>query len=781
LALARKPLSAADQAKVKQSLDTATSFASGIDAVVTGVNDAKEILGWLGMMKSVSVEDVLAEVDRVATYQDQQAKRTDITTSDTDNLAASNHILDLYNVINNGTFDPKSDYVVGLLGEIEDASLNAIDEALAPQGQCTDLAIFNLLSTRTSGLVSYYDWRIGLTQAARTISTRLAAMAIETQYNPIYKPNPGASFTPNYLTEITAMWQCLEKHLNLIHPPKPFRYCYPIVTCGQAGCGCHDFQCQDPRAYVQWPTQTATSFPLCNDMYEGTVINGEVPSYAAMSSYDEVEAMAESAIDHDGLPTFALQRMITALKMITNGPPDLAATNHQIPFAASPDLCLSLNATQTTNVVLEKCSSGSSNLNWSYNRSTGRIKNQNTGLCVSASAAPGVSTDTALGMVTCTDADPGSPSVSSDEMQIWNRNPDTGVIKNPLGSVLRVSDTTSPVISVWANLPEDDKWRLDQQIWTNGLSSPYSSSACTGAICVQPVLDAWHQGPIGTTGQVYPQDFSIFTYLEADNLWDVTGPVATHGGGPYDHGDHSAYELGSPYDFDYGYDWPSGGISAQNFSFNGQAKKPIGLIDGIGTLYLTNGTIVGAAYTGPYRSGSIPSTVSQQVVKTQTDTDPINFEIAFSKLRKMSSALKNYTPNGKVTTANGNMTLSYTGNADPVVFSVNGADFSNIYSITFNVPFGRTILTNVSGTSFSIKYAGISGPVAPSNMLWNLPDTLYFETDSVTLPGSILAPQATALLNQGALNGTLVAWAVTAPSFEFHWYPFKNNKIVVPQ
>jgi choice-of-anchor A domain-containing protein len=66
-------------------------------------------------------------------------------------------------------------------------------------------------------------------------------------------------------------------------------------------------------------------------------------------------------------------------------------------------------------------------------------------------------------------------------------------------------------------------------------------------------------------------------------------------------------------------------------------------------------------------------------------------------------------------------------------------------------------------------------------MLWNLPDTLYFETDSVAVPGSILAPQATAQLNQGALNGTLVAWAVTAPSFEFHWYPFKDNKIVVPR
>jgi choice-of-anchor A domain-containing protein len=146
----------------------------------------------------------------------------------------------------------------------------------------------------------------------------------------------------------------------------------------------------------------------------------------------------------------------------------------------------------------------------------------------------------------------------------------------------------------------------------------------------------------------------------------------------------------------------------------------------------------------------------------------------------MSAALKKYKANGTVTVAWGNITLSYKGSADPVVFSVNGTDLTNTTSITFDVPFGRLILINVSGTSFSIKYAGFSNPhgMVPNNMLWNLPDTLYFETDSVTVPGSILAPWATALLQNGALNGTLVAWALTAPSFEFHWYPFTNSALL---
>jgi choice-of-anchor A domain-containing protein len=147
----------------------------------------------------------------------------------------------------------------------------------------------------------------------------------------------------------------------------------------------------------------------------------------------------------------------------------------------------------------------------------------------------------------------------------------------------------------------------------------------------------------------------------------------------------------------------------------------------------------------------------------------------------MFAALRNYTANGKVAMIYGNMTLSYTGNADPVVFSVKGTDLSNTFSITFNVPSGRTVLVNVSGTPVFIKYAGIScqNGCDATKMLWNLPDAVYLETHSLTVPGSILAPQATAQLNQGALNGTLAAWAVTAPSFEFHWYPFNNNAIVV--
>ena len=70
--------------------------------------------------------------------------------------------------------------------------------------------------------------------------------------------------------------------------------------------------------------------------------------------------------------------------------------------------------------------------------------------------------------------------------------------------------------------------------------------------------------------------------------------------------------------------------------------------------------------------------------------------------------------------------------------------------------------------------------VYSTNVLWNLYEALYFKTDSIALPGSVLAPLAAAEVKNGAINGTMVAWSVSAPSGEFHWAPFHNNAMVGP-
>jgi choice-of-anchor A domain-containing protein len=158
--------------------------------------------------------------------------------------------------------------------------------------------------------------------------------------------------------------------------------------------------------------------------------------------------------------------------------------------------------------------------------------------------------------------------------------------------------------------------------------------------------------------------------------------------------------------------------------------------------------------------------------------------MAIEKLQGMSTALSKYAKSGTVTCyQNGpsycNFIMSYTGNANPVVFAVTGADLAKASSIQFNVPAGRTVLINVSGTSVKIQNAGFKfGNIQGSSTLWNLYEALYFETDSVTVPGSVLAPLATTMLRYGAMNGTLVAWSLDTSSEEFHWYPFHNNALV---
>ncbi|HJX64362.1 MAG TPA: choice-of-anchor A family protein [Polyangia bacterium] len=744
-------------AALKDAWGYSTKVGGWISKGASAWNVADKILVFVGLLDPpLTLDDIKAEIERIAQYQDQQTKYDDLKLSDDPLSQAYDYIRGIQNAIHDGTFDRTNPQNVLTLNDIQVSSSSAVNLALAPHGLCTDLPIFGLMS-KVSGQTSDYDWRMGMGEALKAVATRLVAMAV---YDPTFK-SPTSMWHDSFMMQLTEIRQCLEKHRDLIHPPKPFRYCHPVVMCGQAGCGCSDFRCGDYRPSVQWHVdQSSQPFPLCDDYYRGTQAGGYVPSYASKVAFEDVEANVEGQIDHNNLPAvFALQRMIDSLKIITSGQPDLAATNQLIRLGSNPALCLSTIYSTSLPfrgwlVRLDNCSSGSQRLNWSYDRATGRITNTSTGLCLSTA---GPYTQSSVQLVTCTDAD-------SDELQIWDWNPDSGVIKNSWNSVVAVG-ASIPQAGSSVGATVENPWYLNRQVWTNGVST-----SCTGAICPAPGLVAWNQGTIGTTTQRYPIDFSIFAYMQAINLWDVAGPVAAHGGGPYD-----------PV-----YPYPQsevGGIGARYFSINAISKMPVALVAGVGDLGLSNGTVYGSIYYGPFGTLSIAPTVTRkggQLVKTDTDTSPINFEMAFQKLQGMSSALQKYPANGTVTTAYGNITLSYSGNANPVVFAVKGSDLSNARSIQFQVSGDKTILTNVSGMSVAVQYAGFSVPVHPGNVLWNLYEALYFKTDSIGLPGSVLAPLAAAEVKNGAINGTMVAWSVSAPSGEFHWAPFNNNAMVGP-
>jgi len=444
--------------------------------------------------------------------------------------------------------------------------------------------------------------------------------------------------------------------------------------------------------------------------------------------------------------------MIDILKIVISGQPDLAATNQLIRLGSDPPLCLAAiwntNPTTYWSLGLDSCSSANPLHNWTYDRATGRISTISQGVpnCIYGSGP-------------FPEGSPGIQSCTDDEMQIWDWNPDTGIIKNSWGSVLSVKDSTPQAGSSVVSMAENS-WKRHRQVWTNGVSS-----SCSGAICAAPGAAAWKQGTIGNTTQRYPADFSIFSYLQASHLTDVRGPVAVH---------------------DYVY--------ARSFSINGDSRMPVALVAGAGNLDLYSGTMFGpryqvwgTTYYGPQGTLTVDPTVTPSIsdssywVKTDSDASPIDFQMAIEKLQGMSTALnKNYAANGTVLFPSaGNITLSYAGTANPVVFSVTGGELVKALSIQFDVPAGRTVLINVTGLSFAIKNAGINiGKLDPSKTFWNLYEALYFETDSIALPGSVLAPFATTMLRYGAINGTLAAWSVDTSSEEFHWWPFHNNALV---
>jgi len=360
-----------------QSWKFAAKIGGYFSQAVSAWNLGEKVLEFVGLMSPpLSLDDIRAEIDRVALYADRQLKKEALKDSDDPLFRAYDAIYGIAPAIQNGTFDRSPTNALNqlILNGIEADSSSAVNLSLDPQGLCAGLAIFNLLPSNSSQPDSY-DWRMGMGEALKAVATRLVAMEV---YDPTFR-SPTSQWHDSFMNQLTATWQCLQAHLDLIHPPKPFRYCTLTSGCSQGGCGCQDYVCSESRSWVQWPVTTShPKFPLCADYVYGTADNGWVPSYASKVAYEDAEADAESGIDHDNQPVvFALQRMIDILKIVTSGQSDLAATNQLIRLGSDPSLCLAAiwntNPTTYWSLGLDSCSSANPLHNWTYDRATGRI------------------------------------------------------------------------------------------------------------------------------------------------------------------------------------------------------------------------------------------------------------------------------------------------------------------------------------------------------------------------------------------------------------------------
>jgi len=357
---------------MKDVWNGACTVGGWISKGITAYNVASMIGQWVGILnKAPDNGAVIREVDRIAKYQDWQFKETLLNDIEQDIQNCAGPMFDNATAIASHTFD-----VVGRNTELWDqGSRDAVIAALGYTlgGACPyNSALFQILSPDPTNVMDY-DWRIGMMEALKAVAVRLAFIPLK---YPDYQTNP-AFVGPD--GELTSIMSCLQQHRDLIHPPKPFRYCTLTSGCSQGGCGCQDYVCSESRSWVQWPVTTShPKFPLCADYVYGTADNGWVPSYASRVAYEDAEADAESGIDHDNQPVvFALQRMIDILKIVTSGQSDLAATNQLIRLGSDPSLCLAAiwntNPTTYWSLGLDSCSSANPLHNWTYDRATGRI------------------------------------------------------------------------------------------------------------------------------------------------------------------------------------------------------------------------------------------------------------------------------------------------------------------------------------------------------------------------------------------------------------------------
>ncbi len=251
---------------------------------------------------------------------------------------------------------------------------------------------------------------------------------------------------------------------------------------------------------------------------------------------------------------------------------------------------------------------------------------------------------------------------------------------------------------------------------------------------------AWAQGPIPGTGQFYPRDFNLFvTAGQANGIRDTEGPVAA-----------------------------SGAINFSFFHVNNKRREPVALLGG-GAVTLQSGTVNGKAI---YRTTfSDPQVTYNDFLRptAPTNPSPIDFAATASKLIAMSQAIKGYTAIPATKTFS---TVNFTG-TDPElnVFSLPSSMLTGTTTYAFSVPAGSQVIVNVLGTSAAMANAGISG-VPAALTLWNFPDATTLSISSVGFAGSILAPNATANLQNGSVAGTVVVRAAAPANVELYMAPY---------
>lgn len=133
---------------------------------------------------------------------------------------------------------------------------------------------------------------------------------------------------------------------------------------------------------------------------------------------------------------------------------------------------------------------------------------------------------------------------------------------------------------------------------------------------------------------------------------------------------------------------------------------------------------------------------------------PIDFGKAGQSLLNLSTSyLSNSATNAEVTSSGG-INLAGTGSTN--VFNLAGTALAKASSLNFNG--SGSFIVNVSGKEVSFQNFGffLNG-IDKQNILFNFFEATNITASGLGIEGSILAPKAKVVFNNGQMNGTLVA------------------------
>lgn len=196
---------------------------------------------------------------------------------------------------------------------------------------------------------------------------------------------------------------------------------------------------------------------------------------------------------------------------------------------------------------------------------------------------------------------------------------------------------------------------------------------------------------------------------------------------------------------------------------------------------LSNGSVnKGSAHAGTASQSSVGYHTPGAGMQTG-GASPIDFTAEFLALESLSQQLLTIGGNGTSNRTPWN-TLSLTGSDAALnVFDIDVSLLSNLSALDIVVPTTSTVLFNVTGSSLTMKYMGISvngsqQEALSSRMLWNFHELSMLDLAGLGWRGSILAPGATMFLDSGHINGqVMVGNLTTGWGGEYHNFAFDGD------